>query len=128
MSIDRSVYRIAEAFYVIAQELHNLAEELRPPPPPEEESARVARVRALSIEGCEAPTRLVNALRAVGIETIGDAVERTEVDISRIPNIGRRSVNELKDILQNYGLSLKPGNEWTMRGFFSTKLNARAEN
>lgn len=50
--------------------------------------------------------RAMNALRAEGIETIGDLVSRQESDLLRTPNIGRKSMQEIKDALLVMGLDI----------------------
>lgn len=53
--------------------------------------------------------RLVhNALRRMGLETIGQLIQKTPQDILRIRNLGRESLNDIKEVLSEMGLSLAP--------------------
>jgi DNA-directed RNA polymerase alpha subunit len=60
--------------------------------------------RILRIEGLSARTR--NVLTAAGIHTIADLVQRGEDELLRVPNFGRRSVNEIKAVLAVWNLYL----------------------
>ena len=51
--------------------------------------------------------RLLNALKAEGITTLEQVVYWTEWQLLRIPNMGRKSMNELKEFLHSKGLELK---------------------
>jgi hypothetical protein len=51
--------------------------------------------------------RAGNCLKVVDIFTLGDLVQRTEKDLYCIPNMGRKSVNEIKEELAKRGLSLR---------------------
>jgi len=51
--------------------------------------------------------RLHNILRAENIRTVGDIINHTENGLLRLPNMGRRSLNDLKACLAELGLSLK---------------------
>ena len=52
--------------------------------------------------------RLQNILKAEGFQTVGDIVKQREIELLRLPNMGRRSLNDLKTCLANVGLELKP--------------------
>lgn len=69
---------------------------------PEEEKMRT--LLNTVIEELELSVRSSNCLRVAGIRTIGDLVTRSEEDISRIKNLGKKSINEIKEKLQNLGL------------------------
>lgn len=59
-----------------------------------------------SVDELHLNIRAVRCLRDVGILTIGDLVKKTERDLLRIKNFGRKSLREIKEILANMGLSL----------------------
>ena len=47
-----------------------------------------------------------NCLKAENIHYIGDLVQRTEVELLRTPNLGKKSLTEIKEVLQSHGLML----------------------
>lgn len=59
-----------------------------------------------NIDELELSVRAYNCLKNANIKTIGDLVRRTEHEMLRTKNFGRRSLNEIKDILHSMGLSL----------------------
>ena len=59
------------------------------------------------IEELELGVRSYNCLKRVGIETIGDLVTKTEVELAAIPNFGRKSIEEVKETLAGHGLTLR---------------------
>jgi DNA-directed RNA polymerase subunit alpha len=58
-----------------------------------------------SVEELELSVRSYNCLKNANIQTIGDLVQRTEAEMLRTKNFGRKSLNEIKEILANLGLS-----------------------
>jgi DNA-directed RNA polymerase subunit alpha len=66
-------------------------------------------VLAKSIDELELTVRSENCLRAENILTIGQLVTKTENDLLKAPNLGRKSLKEIKDELFNrFKLTLKP--------------------
>jgi DNA-directed RNA polymerase subunit alpha len=65
------------------------------------------------IEELELGVRSYNCLKRVGIETIGDLVTKTENELAAIPNFGKKSIEEVKDTLQQHGLTLRGDNGGT---------------
>jgi DNA-directed RNA polymerase subunit alpha len=59
------------------------------------------------IEELELGVRSYNCLKRVGIETIGDLVSKTEVELGAIPNFGKKSIEEVKETLAAHGLTLR---------------------
>ena len=51
--------------------------------------------------------RVLNVCRDGNIKTLGDLVLKTEPELLRIPNFGRKSVNRIIDVLSKFGLRLK---------------------
>jgi DNA-directed RNA polymerase subunit alpha len=45
-------------------------------------------------------------LKAENIHYIGDLVQRTEVELLRTPNLGKKSLTEIKEVLESHNLSL----------------------
>lgn len=60
-----------------------------------------------SIEILELSAKSNNCLRIINVHTIGDLLECSEEDLMRINNFGRRSLNEIKDMLALKGLGLR---------------------
>jgi DNA-directed RNA polymerase subunit alpha len=61
------------------------------------------------IEELELGVRSYNCLKRVGIETIGDLVTKSESELAAIPNFGKKSIEEVKETLQQHGLTLRGG-------------------
>ena len=59
------------------------------------------------IEELELGVRSYNCLKRVGIETIGDLVSKSEVELGAIPNFGKKSIEEVKETLAAHGLNLR---------------------
>jgi len=58
------------------------------------------------VEDLELTVRSANCLKAEAIQYIGDLVQRSENDLLKTPNLGKKSLNEIKEVLSNRGLSL----------------------
>ena len=50
--------------------------------------------------------RSANCLKAENIYYIGDLIQRTETELLKTPNLGRKSLNEIKEVLASRGLTL----------------------
>jgi DNA-directed RNA polymerase subunit alpha len=58
-----------------------------------------------SVEELELSVRSYNCLKNANIQTIGDLVQKTEAEMLRTKNFGRKSLNEIKEILGSLNLS-----------------------
>lgn len=58
------------------------------------------------VDDLELTVRSANCLKAENIFHIGDLIQRTEVDLLKTPNLGKKSLTEIKDVLATKGLSL----------------------
>lgn len=58
------------------------------------------------VDDLELTVRSANCLKAENIFLIGDLIQRTEVELLKTPNLGKKSLTEIKDVLANRGLSL----------------------
>ncbi len=58
------------------------------------------------VDDLELTPRSSNCLKAQSIHYIGDLIQYTETDLLRTPNLGRKSLNEIKQVLAEHGLSL----------------------
>ncbi len=72
---------------------------------PDEENERVRRMLDKSVEELELSVRSSNCLRAAEIKTIGDLVQKSEPEMLKYRNFGRKSLKEIQDILGEMGLS-----------------------
>jgi len=59
------------------------------------------------IEELELGVRSYNCLKRAGVQTIGDLVQKSENELSAIPNFGRKSIEEVKETLRVRGLGLR---------------------
>ena len=59
-----------------------------------------------SIDDLELTVRSANCLKAESIYYIGDLIQRTEVELLKTPNLGKKSLTEIKDVLAARGLAL----------------------
>lgn len=58
------------------------------------------------VDDLELTVRSANCLKAENIYYIGDLIQRTENELLKTPNLGRKSLNEIKDVLASRGLTL----------------------
>ncbi|MCK9229964.1 MAG: DNA-directed RNA polymerase subunit alpha [Syntrophales bacterium] len=80
-------------------------EDVDEPPEHEEESQENENLYR-SVDELELSVRSANCLRNTGIQYIGELVQRTEAEMLKTKNFGRKSLNEIKEILAEMGLSL----------------------
>jgi DNA-directed RNA polymerase subunit alpha len=59
------------------------------------------------IEELELGVRSYNCLKRAGVQTVGDLVQKSESELSAIPNFGRKSIEEVIETLEARGLSLR---------------------
>ena len=58
------------------------------------------------VDDLELTVRSANCLKAENIYFIGDLIQRTEVELLKTPNLGKKSLTEIKEVLSSRGLSL----------------------
>jgi len=73
--------------------------------PGERSLGQMGEILNRSVEELELSVRSYNCLKNADIQTIGDLVQKTEAEMLRTKNFGRKSLNEIKDILGSLGLS-----------------------
>lgn len=76
---------------------------------PAVESSKPVQVDPLllrPVDDLELTVRSANCLKAENIYYIGDLIQRTENELLKTPNLGRKSLNEIKDVLAGRGLTL----------------------
>jgi DNA-directed RNA polymerase subunit alpha len=74
--------------------------------PEQEEEVEIDPILLRSIDDLELTVRSANCLKAESICYIGDLIQRTEVELLKTPNLGKKSLTEIKSVLAARGLSL----------------------
>ncbi len=77
----------------------------------EREEAVKERVLEMTIEELDMSVRSFNCLKRAGIDTVEDLTNRTEEDMIKVRNLGKKSLEEVIQKLQSLGLSLKKTDE-----------------
>lgn len=73
---------------------------------PEKKEDQIDPILLRPVDDLELTVRSANCLKAENIYYIGDLIQRTEVELLKTPNLGKKSLTEIKDILASRGLSL----------------------
>lgn len=71
-----------------------------------EEEEKLNPILLKPIDELELTVRSANCLKAENIQYIGDLIQRTEVELLKTPNLGKKSLNEIKGVLSEMGLTL----------------------
>lgn len=71
-----------------------------------EEQEEIDPILLRPVDDLELTVRSANCLKAENIYYIGDLIQRTEVELLKTPNLGKKSLTEIKDVLASRGLSL----------------------
>jgi DNA-directed RNA polymerase subunit alpha len=69
-------------------------------------AAAVDPILLRPVDDLELTVRSANCLKAENIYYIGDLIQRTETELLKTPNLGRKSLNEIKEVLASRGLTL----------------------
>ncbi|MGO2010764.1 DNA-directed RNA polymerase subunit alpha [Pseudoalteromonas mariniglutinosa] len=98
---------IRRASTILAEQLDAFVD-LRDVTEPEEkeEKPEFDPILLRPVDDLELTVRSANCLKAEQIQYIGDLVQRTEVELLKTPNLGKKSLTEIKDVLASRGLSL----------------------
>jgi len=75
-------------------------------PPEPQKSPQVDPILLRPVDDLELTVRSANCLKAENIYYIGDLIQRTETELLKTPNLGRKSLNEIKEVLASRGLTL----------------------
>ena len=75
----------------------------KPTPSPEPD---IDPILLRPVDDLELTVRSANCLKAESIYYVGDLIQRTEVELLKTPNLGKKSLTEIKDVLAARGLSL----------------------
>ena len=73
---------------------------------PEGDANQLNRYLLKKVDELELSVRSANCLKNDNIIYIGDLVQKTEAEMLRTPNFGRKSLNEIKEVLSSMGLRL----------------------
>lgn len=77
----------------------------------EKEETKKEKVLEMTIEELDLSVRSYNCLKRASINTVEDLISRTEDDMMKVRNLGRKSLEEVLAKLHGLGLSLAPGEE-----------------
>ena len=76
------------------------------------EGSEIDKIRELPIDDLELSVRAFNCLKRAEINTIGELMDKTEDELTRVRNLGKKSVDEIKEKLTNFkgrGIGLEDG-------------------
>ena len=73
---------------------------------PDKSETEIDPILVRPVDDLELTVRSANCLKAENIYFIGDLIQRTEVELLKTPNLGKKSLTEIKDVLGTHGLSL----------------------
>jgi DNA-directed RNA polymerase subunit alpha len=92
----------------ILQDQISIFVDLHPPATTEkpEEEQKIDPLLLRPVDDLELTVRSANCLKAENIFYIGDLIQRTEFELLKTPNLGKKSLTEIKDVLAQHGLSL----------------------
>ncbi len=77
----------------------------------EREEEDINKLLEMVIEELDLSVRSYNCLKRAGINTVDDLIRRTEEDMMKVRNLGKKSLQEVKEKLAALGLSLRDSDE-----------------
>lgn len=75
------------------------------------EKTEVEKVLEMPIEELELSMRSFNCLKRAGINSVGELIQKTEEEISKVRNMGKKSLEEVRNKLAEMGLAFRPEEE-----------------
>ena len=75
------------------------------------EDDKKEKVLEMTIEELELSVRAYNCLKRAGINSVAELVQRNQEDMMKVRNLGRKSLEEVEQKLQELGLALRPNDE-----------------
>jgi len=109
---DDAVSQAAEIIIKYLQLFTGLTEELpEEEPEPEDEEDELSKILEMPIEELELSVRSYNCLKRAGINTVDELTQRTEEDMMKVRNLGKKSLEEVTNKLAELGLELKKSEE-----------------
>jgi len=98
---------ISDAAQILQQQLMVFFDlTIEEPPEKVEEEPAIDPVLLRPVDDLELTVRSANCLKAESLYYIGDLVQRTETELLKTPNLGKKSLTEIKDVLGQFGLTL----------------------
>ena len=73
----------------------------------EKEEEKKDKVLEITIEELELSVRASNGLKRANINTLGDLIQKTREEMSKIRNLGQKSLEEIENKLKEYDLTFK---------------------
>ena len=73
--------------------------------PEDDEMARIRKILLTTVDELELSVRSHNCLKAANIKTLADLVRREESEMLKFRNFGRKSLSELHEIVEEFGLT-----------------------
>jgi len=105
--LDKLVLDIETNSAIDPEEAIRFAElEGTPTPVEKPQAPKIDPLLLRPVDDLELTPRSSNCLKAQSIHYIGDLIQHNESDLLRTPNLGRKSLNEIKQVLAEHGLSL----------------------
>lgn len=101
---------VSEAARLLHEQLsvftHFKADSTGPGLPPSGPEPQIEPILLRPVDDLELTVRSANCLKAESIYYVGDLIQRTEVELLKTPNLGKKSLTEIKEVLASRGLSL----------------------
>jgi DNA-directed RNA polymerase subunit alpha len=105
-AIRASAKILVEQLAVFAQLPSDNLEEIMSAEPKGRDKTNFDPILLRPVDELELTVRSANCLKAENIYYIGDLIQRTETELLKTPNLGRKSLNEIKEVLASRGLTL----------------------
>lgn len=105
-AIRSSAKILVEQLAVFAQLPADSLEQIYSDQPQQTSAASFDPILLRPVDELELTVRSANCLKAENIYYIGDLIQRTETELLKTPNLGRKSLNEIKEVLASRGLTL----------------------
>ena len=117
---------IRHAATLLRDQLAFFVDESRTPDEPKyEKEPPIDPILMRPVDDLELTVRSANCLKAESIYYVGDLIQRTEVELLKTPNLGKKSLTEIKDVLAARGLSLGMRLEnWPPPGLYGEERDA----
>ena len=77
----------------------------------EKDEDEIEKAIVMNIDELELSVRSYNCLKRANINTVGELINKSEDDMMKVRNLGRKSLDEVINKLKDLGLSLKSGDE-----------------